>query len=113
MLIELLEKSSNPIGIFGVILLLIAYFLLSTNRMSSQSLSYQLYNLFGAVFILFSLCFHFNLSSFVIEVCWVAISLIGIYRIKVEVNKKKHQDATDNLYQISAAKKKKPAFNKL
>ncbi len=81
MLLEMLEKSSDAIGIIGVILLLISYFLLSTNKMSSQSLSYQLSNCIGALFILISLCYNWNTASALIESAWVIISLIGIYRI--------------------------------
>ncbi|MCW5583957.1 MAG: hypothetical protein KIT56_08815 [Gammaproteobacteria bacterium] len=76
-----LAKLSNVIGIAGVILLLIAYLLLNMNKMSAHSISYQLYNFFGALFIIFSLMFHFNLASFLIEMAWIVISLIGIYRI--------------------------------
>lgn len=79
---ELLYKIADPVGLIGVILLLIAYFFLSTGRWAANSLIYQMYNLMGAVLILYSLCFHWNLSSFVIEVAWVMISLIGIARIK-------------------------------
>jgi len=79
---EILYKMADPIGLIGVILLLIAYFFLSTGRWASDSLIYQAYNLMGAILILYSLCFHWNLSSFVIEIAWVAISLIGIARIK-------------------------------
>ena len=81
MLLTMLSGLSNIVCIVGVVLLLIAYFRISTNRMSSQSLSYQLYNLMGASLIIFSLFFNFNLSSFLIEVAWIVISLIGIYRI--------------------------------
>ena len=79
---ELLYKIANPIGLTGVIFLLIAYFFLSTGRWLSDSVTYQVNNLFGALLILYSLCFHWNLSSFVIEIAWVAISLLGIARIK-------------------------------
>lgn len=72
---------ADPIGMVGVVLLLIAYFFLSTGRWRANSFTYQLYNLVGAILILYSLCFHWNLSSFVIEVAWVVISLIGIGRI--------------------------------
>ncbi len=72
---------ANYVGLVGVVLLLIAYFFLSTGRWISDSFNYQLYNLVGAVLILYSLCFHWNLSSFVIEIAWVAISLIGLVRI--------------------------------
>lgn len=81
MIFEFLENISNTVGLVGVTFLLSAYLLLSTNKISSQSLQYQLLNLTGAVLILFSLCFHFNLASFVIELAWITISLIGIYRI--------------------------------
>lgn len=103
MLIDLLEKSSDIVGVIGVILVLIAFFLLSTNKMSSQSLSYQLYNLTGASLILFSLMFHFNLSSVFIEVSWITISLIGIFRIRLA--KKKQNSKPDNVYSLADAKK--------
>ena len=41
---------------------------------------YSVVNGVGALFIMVSLYYNFNLSSFVIEVFWVAISLIGIIR---------------------------------
>ena len=78
----ILYEIADPIGLVGVVLLLIAYLFLSTGRWISDSLNYQVYNLVGAVLILYSLCFHWNLSSFVIELAWVTISLIGIARIK-------------------------------
>ncbi len=78
---HILFEISNPVGLVGVILLLISYFYLSIGRWISHSLIYQNYNLLGALMILFSLYFHFNLSSFLIEFAWVVISLIGIYRI--------------------------------
>lgn len=79
---ELLYKIADPVGLIGVILLLIAYLFLSTGRWLSDSITYQVNNLLGALLILYSLCFHWNLSSFVIEIAWVAISLIGLARIK-------------------------------
>jgi multisubunit Na+/H+ antiporter MnhB subunit len=78
---HILLEIADPVGMVGVVLLLIAYFFLSIGRWISHSFIYQFYNLLGAILILYSLCFHFNLSSFVIEVAWVIISLIGIYRV--------------------------------
>lgn len=79
---------ANPIGILGVIILLIAYLLLSLGRWSSDSITYQVYNLLGAVFILYSLYFYWNLASALIEAAWVVISLIGICRVmKLKKNK--------------------------
>ena len=75
-----LEKIPDVIGLFGVSMLLLVYFLLNTDKLLAVSLKYQLLNLIGAVAILISLFFHFNLSSFVIEIAWILISLIGIRR---------------------------------
>lgn len=104
MIYEWLAKSSDYIGIIGVTILLIAYFQLSTNRISSQSMHYQLFNFIGASCILFSLMFNFNLSSFVIELAWIIISLIGIYKIKSA--RRDASQKTDNLYRLNDAKKK-------
>ena len=68
------------VGTGGVIMILIAYFLLQTERLASTALSYSVLNLLGASFITVSLLFDFNLSAFVIEVYWVAISIYGIIR---------------------------------
>jgi len=37
-------------------------------------------NLTGAILLLISLCYNFNLASFVIEIFWIAASLIGLYK---------------------------------
>lgn len=78
---ELLEKLSDPVGIAGVIVILIAYYYLSVGRWLANSFKYQFLNFLGAWLILFSLYFHWNTSSVLIEVAWIIISLIGIYRI--------------------------------
>jgi len=43
-------------------------------------LGYNMMNLVGAILLLVSLCFKFNLASFVIELFWIAASLVGLYR---------------------------------
>lgn len=78
---DLLEKIADPIGLIGVLIILIAYFLLSIDKWSAMTIKYQSINLVGALLILYSLFFHWNLSSVVIEIAWAFISLIGIYRI--------------------------------
>jgi hypothetical protein len=37
-------------------------------------------NLIGSIMLLYSLLFHWNLSSVLIEIAWITISLIGLYR---------------------------------
>ena len=81
---ELMLKLANPLGMLGVILILIAYFLLSTSRWSAHTMRFQWANFIGAWLILYSLLFYWNLSSFVIEVAWIIISLVGMIRIMQE-----------------------------
>lgn len=78
---DLLMTIADPVGIVGVVLLLIAYFTISTGRISSNSLTYQLLNFIAAWLILFSLFFHWNTPSVLIEVAWILISVIGMLRI--------------------------------
>lgn len=77
---RLLEQSANLVGIIGVILTLIGYYLLNVGKLRSGDKSYLFLNLFGSFMILFSLLYHWNLASFLIEVAWIFISIIGIYR---------------------------------
>lgn len=71
----------DAVGLVGVFLILLAYFLLQTEKISSDQLTYPVLNLMGAALILISLTQTFNLASFVIEVCWIGISVYGIVKI--------------------------------
>jgi len=80
-MIQLMSNLSDKIGLLGVAFILLAYLLLSTAKIQSNSLKYHLLNFTGAWLILFSLYFHWNLASVVIEVAWIMISVVGIYRV--------------------------------
>lgn len=67
------------VGNVGVLMLMVAYLLLQLNRLSS-GLIYSVLNAVGASLIVISLLTNFNLSAFLMEVFWVLISLLGIYR---------------------------------
>lgn len=75
------------IGNVGVILIVTSYLLLQLGKVSSKSLVYSLNNVIGALLILVSLYFNFNLSAFIIEFFWLLISLYGLWNIR-GVNKK-------------------------
>ncbi|MFN6969385.1 MAG: CBU_0592 family membrane protein [Rheinheimera sp.] len=70
---------ADIVGMAGTCLVVGAFFLLQLNKVSPKGLLYNLMNLIGALFLLFSLCINFNLASFVIEIFWIAASLIGLY----------------------------------
>ena len=67
-------------GLIGAVLLMIAYLMLQLNKLSSDGLAYSLVNAIGASLIVVSLLVNFNLSAFIIEVFWILISFVGIYR---------------------------------
>lgn len=69
------------VGNIGVLLILITYLLLQLEKLNSHTITYCLLNAVGASAILFSLCFQFNLSAFLIEFFWLLISIIGIIKI--------------------------------
>ena len=66
------------VGFAGIFLIVTAYLLLQTKRLPSDGLAYSVLNAIGALCIIFTLAFEFNLSAFVMEVVWVAVSGIGI-----------------------------------
>jgi hypothetical protein len=66
------------VGNLGVVCVLGAYLSLQMGRLALNGLMYSLINGLGALLILVSLFFNFNLSSFTIEVVWLLISAYGI-----------------------------------
>jgi paired small multidrug resistance pump len=66
------------VGNIGVLLMVIAYLLLQLEKLSSSALSYLLLNATGAVLVMVSLLFSFNLSAFLMEAFWLLISLYGL-----------------------------------
>jgi predicted membrane protein len=68
------------VGNLGVVILVITYLMLQLNKLSSDALAYSVLNAAGAGLIVISLLYDFNLSALVIEVFWVLISFVGIYR---------------------------------
>jgi hypothetical protein len=68
------------VGNIGVLILVITYLMLQLNRLRSDALAYSVLNAVGASLIVVSLLFDFNLSALLMELFWVLISFVGIYR---------------------------------
>ena len=68
------------IGNIGVVILIITFLMLQLNKIPSDGLAYSVLNAIGASLIVVSLLFDFNLSALLMEVFWVLISFVGIYR---------------------------------
>jgi paired small multidrug resistance pump len=71
---------SDLAGFIGVLLIIVAYLLLQLEKLPSSSPTYSLLNAGGALFIIVSLIFAFNLSAFIVEAFWFLISLLGLWR---------------------------------
>jgi paired small multidrug resistance pump len=69
---------ANIIGYAGVAIVLIYYFLMQAKKISIDGLSFSLMNFIASFLILYSLYFHPNWPSIVIEVAWCSISLYGV-----------------------------------
>ena len=71
----------NLVGNVGVVLIVGTYFLVQIGRISATGAPYVLCNGLGALCILYSLYYDFNLSAFLIEIVWLLISIVGLLRI--------------------------------
>jgi len=71
---------SDLVGFIGVLLIVVAYLLLQLEKLPSASPRYSLLNAAGALLIIVSLIFAFNLSAFIVEAFWFLISLLGLWR---------------------------------
>ena len=69
------------VGTLGVVMIIGSYLLVQVGRLNAVSVVYTLVNALGALFVLISLYFDFNLSAFLIELFWLLISLVGLLRI--------------------------------
>jgi hypothetical protein len=72
--------ATDWVGLAGSVLILVAYFLNQRGQLASSDRRFPALNLAGALLILFSLMYAWNLPSVLIEAFWAAISLYGLTR---------------------------------
>ena len=68
-------------GIVGVLLILTAYAGATGGKLDARRAPALLLNLAGALLILLSLYFDFNLSAVLMEGAWALVALIGLARL--------------------------------
>jgi hypothetical protein len=78
----------DVVGMLGTSLVVGAFFQLQLGKLEATGLGYNLMNMVGAILLMISLSYHFNLASFVIEIFWIVASAIGLYRYKFGANNK-------------------------
>ncbi len=75
------------IGWIGMILVLAAYILLSTNRIKNGT-AYQLLNLFAGILMAIGLFPKNAWFSFTLQIIWALVAIVSI--IKIKTKKAKH-----------------------
>ena len=68
------------IGNVGVLLILSMYIAIQMEKIDSKKPLYSILNGSGALLVLVSLYFEFNLSAFIIEFFWLIVSIYGLHK---------------------------------
>ncbi len=68
------------LGVVGVLCILIAYAGATTKKLDATQAPALLLNLTGALLILVSLYFDFNLSAVLMEAAWALVAVYGLVR---------------------------------
>ena len=69
------------IGWVGTILIISAYFLVSSKKIQSSSYSYQMLNFIGAVAVGISVFYQHAWSALALQIAWVIIAGIALIRM--------------------------------
>lgn len=74
------------VGWIGSILLILAYLLISQNRVTSRDYSYQALNVVGSIFLVINTIYYGAFPSTAVNIVWVMIGTTFI--IKISQNQK-------------------------
>ena len=81
-----MEILIETVGWFGMLMILIGYYLISSKHLEAKSLTYQLLNLFGALGIVINAFFHKAFPPLALNTIWALIALWTI------ISRKKAKD---------------------
>lgn len=68
------------VGWAGTTAIMVAYFMVSTGKITPSTKLYQLLNLFGAAFVIVNVAFHEALPSVALNTIWFFIALYGLLK---------------------------------
>jgi len=68
------------LGTIGVGFIIVMYAMLQLGKISAERPAFSAFNALGAVFILISLTYDFNLSAVLMEGVWLMVSLYGLWK---------------------------------
>lgn len=69
------------IGCFGTVIILFTYILLQTRKLDAHNVLFSFLNLIGALMILISLFYSWNLAAVAMEIAWATISSFGVFKV--------------------------------
>lgn len=68
------------LGLLGTLLIVAAYALVQSGRMSADDRRWSAINLVGAGCLVVSLLVEFNLAAFLLEFFWLCLSIYGVFK---------------------------------
>ena len=80
-----MQNIGHAISVIGMACVVLAYFAVERDWLDNKDVKFYIINLVGGIFLLISLLINFNLGSFIIEIFWIIISMMGIinhYNVK-------------------------------
>lgn len=78
------ETFIDAVGWLGGLIVVVAYFMISSGKTNAKSPLFQSLNLIGSVFLIINTYAKGAYPSAVVNVIWVGIALYGFYRIFTE-----------------------------
>lgn len=79
------------VGLLGAFFYLSAYALIQLRILTVDDLIIPLLNILGGVALIYSLSWNFNLGSFISQVMWVIITIIGYVRFRMVARRRATQ----------------------
>lgn len=101
------------VGFAGVLLYLLAYFLLQIGVLKSSGYAFAVANLVASLLVLAGLSDAFNWPAAVLQIAWAAISVIGIVRIFLLNSRLNFSDEEQTLIAYGLPRMSKPTARKL
>ncbi len=77
-----MQLLTETAGWVGTALVVLAYILVSTKRVSGSSHTYQLLNLFGAIGVGANVLYQHAIPSLVLQIIWAGIAVFSLIRSK-------------------------------
>jgi hypothetical protein len=77
----------DTIGWAGGLLVVVAYFMISSGKTTAKSPSFQTLNIVGSIFLIINTYAKGAYPSTVVNIIWVGIALYGFYRIWIDRRK--------------------------